>query len=73
MFPEAKFSNLTEIRTPRVLSSITKKKRNEITTFLLEILIPVFFQEVGRVKIIQERKYKLFCLLFCILENRKKS
>ena len=67
MFLEAKFLNLKEFRTPKFLSSITKKKRNgHIFIRDSDIRVLAICGEKRHV-----RKYTLFCPLCYVLDNRK--
>ena len=67
MFQEAKFFNLKEFRTPKFLSSITKKKRNG--HIFIRDSDPHVLAICGEKRHV--RKYTLSCPLFYVLDNRK--
>ena len=69
MFLEAKFLNLKEFRTPKFLSSITKKKRNG--HIFIRDADPLVLAICGEKRHV--RKYTLSCPLFYVLDNRKLS
>ena len=69
MFLEAKFLNLKEFRTPKFVSSITKKKRNG--HIFIRDADPLVLAICGEKRHV--RKYTLSCPLFYVLDNRKLS
>ena len=69
MFLEAKFFNLKEFRTPKFLSSITKKKRNG--HIFIRDSDPHVLAICGEKRHV--RKCTLSCPLFYVLDNRKLS